>query len=207
MSEAHPNPLDLLKRARRAELRRALEQLSPQDREKSSAKIAAQLLQWSVVREARTVLSFHPRWDEPDVERVSRALLSRGLRLCLLRYDASTQAYEPRLIASYDEDLEPGLFGVMEPRPHCRIVDWNHLDLVLVPGLGFDSMGGRLGRGKGFFDRLLVKARAWRCGAAFDFQMCDSIPMTSTDVPMDFIVTSHGLVRCGGGADRRVVGK
>lgn len=207
MSEAHPNPVDLLKSARRAELRRALEQLSPQAREKSSAKIADQLLEWPVVREARTVLSFHPRWDEPDMERVSRALLLRGLCLCLLRYDATVQSYEPRLVADYDKDLERGLFGLMEPRATCRIVDWNHLDLVLVPGLGFDLMGGRLGRGKGFFDRLLVKARAWRCGAAFDFQICDSIPMTSTDVPMDFIVTSQGLVRCGGGADRRVVGK
>lgn len=207
MSEAQPNPIDSLKRIRRAELRQALKQLSAEDREKASAGMANHLLEWSIVREARAVLNFHPRWDEPDVEHVSRELLSRGVCVCLLRYEPSVETYEPCRIVNYDADLEPGLFGVLEPRSSCERVDWNHLDLVLVPGLGFDLVGGRLGRGKGFFDRLLVKARAWRCGAAFDLQICDSIPMASTDVPMDFIVTAQGLVRCGGGADRRVVGK
>ena len=65
----------------------------------------------------------------------------------------------------------------------------NSLDLVLVPGLGFDAAGHRLGRGRGFYDRLLVQIAGTKCGVAFDEQMRPSIPAEQHDILLNCILT------------------
>jgi 5-formyltetrahydrofolate cyclo-ligase len=65
----------------------------------------------------------------------------------------------------------------------------NRLDLALVPGLAFDSGGRRIGRGKGFFDRLLVEVTGVKCGVGMDEQVLDEIPAETHDIAMNFIAT------------------
>jgi len=61
--------------------------------------------------------------------------------------------------------------------------------LILIPGIAFDLHGRRLGRGKGFYDRLLTEIRGVKCGIAFDEQIVEKIPVEPHDVRMDFILT------------------
>jgi 5-formyltetrahydrofolate cyclo-ligase len=63
------------------------------------------------------------------------------------------------------------------------------LDLVLVPGIGFDVSGRRLGRGQGFYDRLLAGIAGTKCGVAFDQQVVGQIPAEKHDASMNFILT------------------
>jgi 5-formyltetrahydrofolate cyclo-ligase len=65
----------------------------------------------------------------------------------------------------------------------------NRLDLVLVPGVAFDARGGRLGRGKGFYDRLLSAVNGTKCGVAFDEQIVDAVPVGPLDVLVNCILT------------------
>ena len=77
-------------------------------------------------------------------------------------------------------DLEPGQFGVLEPRAACPAVPLNALDLILVPGVGFAPDGRRLGRGKGYYDRLLAGFQGTKCGIAFDWQVAMEIPASAS---------------------------
>jgi len=91
------------------------------------------------------------------------------------------------------QDLRPGAFGVWEPSPRTtRPVDPERLDLVLVPGLAFDRQGHRLGRGRGYFDRLLaaVPRNIPRVGLCFDFQLFDHLPLRPHDQPVSAVLAA-----------------
>ena len=68
------------------------------------------------------------------------------------------------------------------------------LDLIIVPAVAFDRRGNRLGRGKGFYDRLLQKAKCPKIGIAYHFQLLDEIPAEPHDIPMDKIITEQGIL-------------
>lgn len=101
------------------------------------------------------------------------------------------------------DELVPGQFGILEPRAELRQradrrVDPMDLDLVVVPGLAFDRSGGRLGYGKGFYDRCLSKTRSelTRVALAYDCQLVPTVPTDDHDVPMDWIVTPSQIICC-----------
>jgi 5-formyltetrahydrofolate cyclo-ligase len=87
-------------------------------------------------------------------------------------------------------DLRPGAFGILEPTKRLPLVLVDEIDLFLCPGLGFDTRGGRLGRGKGFYDAALSEARsdAALLGICFGFQMVDEVAMEDHDIRM------HGVI-------------
>ena len=92
-------------------------------------------------------------------------------------------------------DLSKGDFGVLEPTPKKRIASKpENFDLVIVPGIAFDINGGRIGYGKGFYDRFLLQTRAFRLALAFDFQVIESIPAELHDVPMNGIITESKMI-------------
>jgi len=97
-------------------------------------------------------------------------------------------------------DLAPGTLGILEPRPALRgqdqrKADVRELDLLVIPGLAFDRQGGRLGYGKGYFDRLLTRARpdALLAAVAFESQLFDSIPVQPYDVRVDAVITESNI--------------
>ncbi|MDA8746316.1 5-formyltetrahydrofolate cyclo-ligase [Rubripirellula amarantea] len=99
------------------------------------------------------------------------------------------------LLESMDE-LELGMYKILEPREELRDVpekrvDVKDLDLILVPGVGFDAQGGRTGHGKGYYDKCLENARPETplVALAFECQMFDEIPMQDHDIFMDKVVT------------------
>jgi 5-formyltetrahydrofolate cyclo-ligase len=94
------------------------------------------------------------------------------------------------------DELTPGYFGILEPKPELRAltdhrVEPRELDLVMVPGVAFDRRGGRLGYGKGYYDRLLRRARRDTVAAAvaFECQILAEVPMLEYDVFMDKVIT------------------
>lgn len=102
----------------------------------------------------------------------------------------------PRHVRSMD-DLQRGQMNVWEPAAHCPSVAIAALDIILVPGLAFTRDGLRLGRGGGYYDRLLdhPECRARRIGIAFDLQIVDSIPVESHDQRVHQIITESGLIQ------------
>jgi 5-formyltetrahydrofolate cyclo-ligase len=121
----------------------------------------------------------------------------RGLRVAV----PVTLAAERRLLAVEfpgDERLEPGPFGIPQPRSDARVpVPADRLDLIVVPGAAFDARGNRLGWGAGYYDRLLAGRRSGVpvVALAFECQIVPAIPSEPHDVPMDVIVTEQRVIR------------
>ena len=93
-------------------------------------------------------------------------------------------------VRDFGADLEKGAFGIMEPKVHLPRVGIADVDVFLCPGLAFDPTGGRIGRGKGFYDRMLQMARpdALKVGVCFGFQLVDGIVMEEHDVRMNGVI-------------------
>lgn len=89
-------------------------------------------------------------------------------------------------------DLRIGAFGILEPRDDLDPVEIQNIDLFLCPGLGFDLKGGRIGRGRGFYDRVLDKARkdAVKLGVCFGYQLVDEteMEMEAHDIRMNRVI-------------------
>lgn len=147
-------------------------------------------------RDARVL---HTYIDARDNEVATRSLalvtLHEGRRVVCPRAlpGARLEHYE---IGSLG-DLEPGRFGLLEPRPDpARAVDPSMVELVLVPGIVFDREGFRLGFGGGYYDRFLAAIEAPSIGLAFALQLVDRVPRQAHDVPVDAIVTEREMIDC-----------
>jgi 5-formyltetrahydrofolate cyclo-ligase len=124
-------------------------------------------------------------WDEPD------------RRVCVPAYCDEAEGYG---FAWLDRDsrLGKGYGNMAEPEP----VSWAALceiDIVLLPGLAFDSRCARLGRGGGHYDRLLARfgtdRHVHKAGVAFDFQVLDRVPVSRHDVVLDAVATETRILR------------
>lgn len=93
------------------------------------------------------------------------------------------------------ETLSVGAFSIMEPSGDSATIHHEHIDVFIIPGLGFDTRGTRLGRGKGFYDRLLTNVPAPKIGLAFSHQIFPLLPRNDYDILMDVIVTEEYIIR------------
>ncbi|WP_233545606.1 5-formyltetrahydrofolate cyclo-ligase [Parabacteroides sp. AM08-6] len=89
------------------------------------------------------------------------------------------------------DSLKPGAFGILEPADTDNPVPEEEIDLIVVPGVAFDRQHNRLGRGKGFYDRLLSTLSAPKIGICYDFQLKENIPVEPFDKKMDLIITEQ----------------
>lgn len=183
------------KAALRRELRARLAALPAAARAAQSAQVCAALRGGRPWRQAGAVLAFMARPDEPDLRPLLAEALAAGRRVFLPRFAPGTGAYEPVEVRDFTRDLAPGRFGLVEPAPALPAAAGLPLDLALVPGLAFDAAGRRLGRGQGFFDRLLAGLPGARCGVCFAEQLCGRVPAEPHDVRMEWLAAPDGVRR------------
>lgn len=88
-------------------------------------------------------------------------------------------------------EAEP-VFGILEPKSSIK-ASVNDIDIIIVPGVAFDKSCNRMGRGKGYYDRLLSASRATKVGVGFDFQLVEQVPTEPHDVQLDLIVTETNI--------------
>lgn len=100
-------------------------------------------------------------------------------------------------IASVKSDLEPGAYGILEPKKNnLKKVEPSEIDLVVVPGVVFNTDGHRIGYGAGYYDRFLKKLRSGcvKVGVAFEIQVLTQIPVDKHDVPVEILITENGII-------------
>jgi 5-formyltetrahydrofolate cyclo-ligase len=173
----------------RRRLRTDLQNLSPTQRNEDSARALELLRRQSVWQQAQAVLFYAPMAEELDLTLLLEEALTAGKAVALPRFVNETGTYQAFGISDFQRDCAPGKFGLAEPADRCPALPLNQLDLALVPGLGFDVCGRRLGRGRGFYDRLLAGFEGAKCGVAFDAQIAEQIPVERHDVTMNYILT------------------
>ena len=186
-------PEDLRLRSRvKDELRRRMRAIRkahpPETRAARSERARDRLVELDVWAQAETIAGYFPIHGELDPRPALEAARAAGKRTALPRVDMEAQ----RVVLhewTGEGDLEPGAFGIPEPRPDAPELE--RVDLVLVPALAIDAQGHRIGWGKGFYDQLLAgeAAGAVRVGYVYDFQLLAECPVMPHDVPVQWVVT------------------
>lgn len=87
-----------------------------------------------------------------------------------------------------------GAFRIEEPDGD-DVVDLSSIDMVVVPAVAYDRRGNRVGRGKGYYDRLLSRMKAVTVGVGYDFQLVEEIDVEPHDRPVDIVITPSGVLR------------
>lgn len=142
--------------------------------------------------EASTAFLFQEGWNHGDVMLAPKVL-------------ANPPRMELRRVTG-EQDVEPGIWGIPEPRDSCEVLspeDWPDMDLVLVPGLGYDLHGGRIGYGGGYYDRFaetlaatcaMTDKKPLMAAMVLPGQLQDEIPMDLHDLRMDLLITTEGIL-------------
>lgn len=92
------------------------------------------------------------------------------------------------------EALTTGAYGILEPNQTEEVIPIEQIDLIVIPGIAFDKQLNRMGRGKGYYDRLLAQSKAQKIGICFDFQLKNRIPTEAFDIQMDQIITEKARI-------------
>ena len=179
------------KRLARRVSRLAVEGMALGQAKEDSLAVCRLILESTVWQRASQVMLYVPMSGELNVNLLIENGLKNRKLIALPRFSVKNKSYEACEIVNLS-DLVPGKFGVPEPSPNSQIMDTKQLDLAIVPGVAFAGLGGRLGRGGGFFDRLLADIPAKKCGVCFEQQVYPDVPVERHDVKMDMIATPSG---------------
>ena len=177
----------------KSEIRRKIKNLRMMlsEMEKASAadEVFAQLEKTAAFMMADNILMYHSLPDELSTIKFLRKWHDRK-RFFLPRVNGVNLDILP-----YEEmRLELGSFHIEEPTGD-DVVDVDDIELMIIPAVAFDRKGNRLGRGKGFYDRLLAASRATKIGVGYEFQLLESIPSEPHDVAMDMVITQKTLIK------------
>ena len=169
-------------RKRMRELKRAV---PPEEKLRRSALIMERVEQTEAFRKAKVVLLYWSMADEVQThDFVEKWYRDKVLLLpCVDGDDLVLRQYTgPECLVAGEQ------FGIGEPTGPV----WDNLDsveLIVVPGVAFDRRNNRMGRGRGFYDRMLKSTpNAIKIGIAYRFQVLEEIPVEAFDVPMDLII-------------------
>lgn len=167
------------------DLRQMLDQA---DRLAAAGSVFERLEHTAAFQLAERILMYHSLPDELETREFLHKWKGRkkfflprvnGVNLELLPYDESR--------------LEIGSFHIEEPTG-TDTYPVEDIEVIVVPGVAFDRKGRRLGRGKGFYDRLLATAKATKIGVGYNFQLVDEIPSEPHDVAMDMVITESATI-------------
>ncbi len=189
------------KQLNRNQLRQAIrgqrQALSYRERQKRSSALCAQLFRQPLFRRARNIALYLPADGEIDTATIIGHCWTNAKKVYLpvLRPFLDNSLWFARYTA--DMQLVSNRYGIAEPQSvHRQRVKPLALDLVLMPLVGFDLQGNRLGMGGGYYDRsfaFLLRRSSWKkpclVGLAYDFQQLKKLPAQAWDVPLTAVAT------------------
>lgn len=182
----------------RAELLKKRNAIPPPVRRRLSGRIAEALRGLDEFQRARHIMSYVAIKGEVETEGLIRECIAAGKTVSVPCCDPASGCISAAVLRDFDRDLAPGCYGIPEPvRERREGVEACEIDLVIVPGVGFDWRGVRLGWGKGYYDRFLAEASlAVKIGLAFEAQVLPLIDSGAHDVAVDKIVTEERVIDC-----------
>jgi 5-formyltetrahydrofolate cyclo-ligase len=185
------------KNAMRAEARARLARMSPQERASAAARIAESVWTLPEVEAARVMLLYASFGTEVATDGIAAEAARRGIVLTYPRCLPETRAMVLHRVGVPQELRDAGAFGIREPDPACPVAQIADVDVALVPGLGWDRWGMRLGRGEGYYDRLFMNPawRGFRCGLFYAAQEFERLAANRLDAPLHAVVTEREVVR------------
>ncbi len=176
----------------KAELRDTLKErrslIGEVERQELSTRAADRFCSWLLTHGVKNVGLFASIRDEIDTAPLFEALRRQGVDVALPKIVDGARELQFGFVADWTQ-LVRGRYHIREPLEANVAIET--LEAVVVPGLGFDAVGGRLGYGAGWYDRTLMSYRGWVVGFGFDVQVVEEVPMESHDRRLDLVVTDE----------------
>lgn len=161
-----------------------------------SNEIERQLFMLDEIKSAKTILFYVSFDNEVSTKELIKLAVMQDKRVAVPKVDKKYKELMLYELNSFENDLESGTWGILEPKPSCKIVGLDEIDTVIVPGIVFDKSGYRIGYGGGYYDRLLKKnGGKVSIGLAFELQIIDRIPHEKHDCQIKILVTEKQLMR------------
>ena len=180
----------------KAELRRAIKAaiagLDPALRQAEDEALVGRFGQLPGLSKARNILLFVPAFpEEPPMLELFSSITKLKKNIHFPRVDKPARRLKLYRVADPAQDLLPGALGIPEPRPGLPEVSPEVIDWALVPGLAFDELGFRLGRGAGYYDRLLpmLRPQAICWALCLSCQLVYRLPVEAHDAPLSGVST------------------
>jgi 5-formyltetrahydrofolate cyclo-ligase len=177
----HAGKITPMSRSNKAEIRALHQSLRPRSSEGLTSALNALVEKLGV----KTLASYHPLGSEPDTREFNEAFSRQGNLLL------------PRIIGEEIEfaygSLSRGPLGIMEPTGERFPID--AIELILVPALAIDSLGNRLGKGLGYYDRVLKTSVALAVGVVFDGELVQELDAEEHDVRMQYAITPTSFTK------------
>lgn len=171
----------------RQEIKHRKAACSAEERATLSQRVVEQLLQSERWKAAHTVLLYHSLPDEVDTHELLLRAMADGKRVLLPAVVGDD--LELRLFHA-PETLNEGAFHIQEPTG-AAFTDYEAIELAVVPGVAFTRDGRRLGRGRGYYDRLLPRlSAAYLTGLCWPFQLVEDLPTESFDIRLHAVISS-----------------
>ncbi len=182
--------LEAKKSLYRLQLRRRLIKLDDMTRRRRSLRISEELIHHPVFLKAKKILVYLPTSEEVNIKPVIRAALRLKKEVFVPVVHSQKKSIALGKIQTVKMKFKKNIYGIHQP-PRTAFLKPAQLDLILVPGIGFDKSGRRLGRGAGYYDRFLKKTkRAIKIGIAFREQIINILPHQPHDVDMNQVMAA-----------------
>jgi 5-formyltetrahydrofolate cyclo-ligase len=171
--------------------------LTSEYRKNADVKIRNLLAGMAEIKDEKNLAAFISDGFEPDLCPLLNECLHSGKKIFLPRSTGGMNDYEMTEINDLTTELVQGRYGIMEPASGLPAVEMLPTQQIvwLIPFVGYDEHGTRLGRGKGVYDRLLKNSGGIRIGVGYQCQRIPVIPAEIHDCPLDIVVTESGIVR------------
>jgi 5-formyltetrahydrofolate cyclo-ligase len=164
---------------------------NPQRRAEADRRILENLVSLREFQNANTIFSYVSTTDEVDTSALIERALCEGKRICV-PLCISFGVMQTFAITGPD-DLRSGKYDIPEPKPHCKQIPEEEIDLTIVPCVCADREGYRLGYGGGFYDRWMEKYRATSIILCRESIITESVPRESHDQCADILITDAGV--------------
>lgn len=171
--------------------------LSLQELKEKSVIITKRVINLVEYRKSLTMMTYVDFRNEVQTSEIINDALQIGKRVVVPITDVSNRRIIPSQLINYPDDLAPGAWDILEPKPECvRPVAPEEIDLVIVPGVAFDTAGNRLGYGGGFYDRFLplVGINTVIISLAFELQIRPNVYPAEHDIPVHMLVTERRVI-------------
>ncbi len=164
--------------------------LSETEKREASMRVFNKLEECDIFKESKKILIYHSLPDELSTSDF------------IDKWHERKQLFLPRVngdnldILPFEKGkLQSGAFNIEEPTGN-DIADISNIDLIIVPAVAYDRKGNRVGRGKGYYDRLLNSCRnTTKIGVGYDFQLVDEIEAETHDIPVDIVITESNFIK------------
>ena len=151
-------------------------------------------LKSEMYKNANVLMLYMPLGNETDTTDIIDRAFADGKKVVFPVTDEESGEIMP-CYATAETEFEKGAFSINEPSV-LDVADALDIDTVIVPGIAFDKRGGRIGFGKGCYDRLLKKTTAVKIGFCYNFQVCGEICTENHDIKMDYLITENSIIIC-----------